>query len=223
MPAFWVLQSFTVRGIGRRVPGNRGKDLDERRGRGDAAIRPGIVKIEGLTGLYDIEPRNQIILGSSRGPSRFHDEFLDRMLSMRLSVFEIGRGVIGGTGLQVWPMRAVLSPGAEKVAALFVDAKSYRVSLQYGPLSWDSVHEVYSFMLDANDPERTTLQNHRGENFSWAQDGSRLAYSLGGVSSFMTRRNRRQATSLRAQTPAGLPTANIWHSGQPRALLRFTT
>jgi len=181
------------------------------------------VKIEGVTGLYDIEPSDQIILGSSRGPSRFHDEFLDRMLSVRLSVFEIGRGVIGRTGIQVWPMRAVLSPGAEKVAALFVDAKSYRVSLQYSPLSWDSVHEVYSFMLDANDPERTALQNYRGENFSWAQDGSRLTYSLGGVSSFMTRLNRRQATSWRARTPAGLPTANIWHSGQPRALLRFTT
>ncbi len=147
----------------------------------DKGSLTGIVKIEGLTGLYDIEPRNQIVLGSSRGLSRFHDEFLDRMLSVRLSLFEIGRGVIGGTGLNVWPMRAVLSPGAEKVAALFVDAKSYRVSLQYGPLSWDSVHEVYSLMLDANDPERTALQNYRGENFSWAPDGSRLAYSLGGT------------------------------------------
>jgi WD40 repeat protein len=140
----------------------------------DGSAESRLVRVPGLDGLYDIEPRSQLILGYSGGPFNApRGDLLRGMFTMDAKLFSVDGRPPRPVRLPRGPIRAVLSPDLGSVAVLsYTSAAS--ISLQYGPLDWSSVRNVYSV-------EKTDEQAHNlnfDDNYSWSPDQAFLTYSL---------------------------------------------
>jgi len=110
--------------------------------------------VPGMDYLYDVESASQDILGLIRQSPE------TRFDVGATTVLDRPRGAI----------EAVLSPHAEGLAVL---TGRNHVLLQYGDLSWTTVHEVCSRETN-KDPEHP---DDVWDNFGWSPDSRRLIYS----------------------------------------------
>ena len=119
--------------------------------------------------VYDIEPASGYVLGTIRPAPADNARAMPSL--PRLALFRVGVGQTALLQRPFAPRLAALSPHAERLAVL--TAERDRVTLQYGDLSWTSVHEVYSrsFVRDPEHPEEVA------ENFGWSPDSQSLVYS----------------------------------------------
>jgi hypothetical protein len=149
----------------------------------------GTLDLKDLTGLYDVEPLHEMILGANDGPTKYGGVVPNHLVSMNLALFSLIGGLPVATGIQAWPRAAALSPGGGKVAALFIYEGAHRISLQADLINWEDPVEVYSAPLDGE----AQATAYKAENFSWAPDNFRLVYSLEGrISVFNTRTHTSQ-------------------------------
>jgi WD40 repeat protein len=140
----------------------------------DGSAESRMVRVPGLDGLYDIEPRSQSILGYSGGPFNPPGGDIRRgLFTMDAKLFSLDGRPPRPVRFPRYPIRAVLSPDQGSLAVLsYTGAAS--ISLQYGPLDWSSVQTVYSV-------EKTDEQAHSlnfDDNYSWSPDQAFLTYSL---------------------------------------------
>lgn len=134
------------------------------------------LRIPDMDGLYDIEPTHMALLVSRQAMPDSVEEWIRRPPGPLLGIVSRDGRNLGDAGLRAWPRLAVISHALDLVAALFIEEKSRRASLQYGPTAWTQSREIYSVDL-GNDPEDPHFQSYRAEAFSWSRDGRSLAYS----------------------------------------------
>jgi hypothetical protein len=133
-----------------------------------------IVRIPGLDGMYDIEPRAQVILGYSGGPfNPPGGDVLRGMFTMDAKLFSVDARPPRSVRMPRFPLRAVLSPDLGS-AAVLLHSTATSISLQYGPLDWSSVRNVYSVEITDEQSHSANFDN----NFSWSPDQAFLTYSL---------------------------------------------
>jgi WD40 repeat protein len=139
------------------------------------------IKVPGIEGLYDIDARKQMLLAPTKGLLSAIDAIdagdLLSPMTASIALFPLSGGKASPTGLKIWPLAAAVSPRLDLIAVLqFTSATS--VSLQYGPLDWTAIHEVFSKNLNTDRSGR--VEQYASENFSWSPDELSIAYSLNG-------------------------------------------
>jgi WD40 repeat protein len=140
----------------------------------DGSTESRLVRVTGLDGLYDIEPRSQLILGYSGGPfNPPGGDIVRGLFTMDAKLFSVDGRPPRPVRFPRYPIRAVLSPDLGSLAVLSYTDDG-RISLLYGPLDWSSARKVYSV-------EKTDQQAHSlnfDDNYSWSPGGASLTYSL---------------------------------------------
>ncbi len=132
-----------------------------------------IMTVDRLAALYDVASGGRLILGVARGTFREGAATQDKV-----SLFSPG-GVIVATGLRTLPLLAAVSVRGDKVAALFRNRGTGRVSLQAGDAAWVNPSEVYFKTFGKND-SAGGANTYNGESFSWSPDADHIVYSLDG-------------------------------------------